>query len=442
MQKSNLQIIVIAIFLVALVAGVLIFAGIIPVGSSTPAGATGDVVLWGTASRALVLPALDELNRADKTYRIIYVEKDPATFDNDLTQALASGIGPDLFFMSDDLILRHTDKAFITPYTTLPQKTFSDTYISEAGLYLNASGVVAYPFTVDPMVMYYNKDLLEGAGVVKPPAYWDEFGSLASKVTELGQSKNVVKSAVAFGTYSNVNYAKDILSAILIQRGNPIVSRDLPTGTAGAFSLRSRLSDALGAQTVPAVDVLSFYTDFSNSVKNVYSWNPALPNSLDAFIAGDLGVYFGYASELLKIQEKNPNLNFDVAPMPQTRGSSIKATFGRMNAIAISKASKNLSTAFTAAVQMSGADFSGKVAAALNLPPVRRDLLSAKPVSPYYLSTFYDSALISRAWLDPSAQATDQIFRRMTEDVTSGRLPANESVQKANDQLNLLVGTQ
>ena len=436
---SNVNIILMVVFIIAIILGVLIFAGIIPLGSSAPVGATGNVVLWGTVKRDLVTESIDAFNRANKTYRVIYVEKNRETLDTELTNALASGTGPDLFFLSNDLILKHSDKVFITPFATFPEKTFRDTYISEAELFLTYDpikpGILAWPITVDPLVMYYNRDMLEGAGVVKPPAIWDDFSALVKAITALGPSRNVLKSAVAFGEFANVNYAKDILASQLLQKGNPIITRE---GT----ELKSRLSDTFGAQVSPASSIFNYYSDFSNSTKDVYSWNRSLPNSLNAFIAGDLAVYFGYASELPNIQAKNPNLNFDVAKIPQTKGSSIKATFGRMNAIALSKASKNLSTAYTVIGQLTGADFSGKVATALNLPPVRRDLLITKPATPFYLAVFYDSALISRGWLDPSPKDTDLIFQSIIEDISSGRLPVDQAIIKGNGQLDQLVRGQ
>ena len=278
--------------------------------------------------------------------------------------------------------------------------------------------------------------MFEGAGVATPPKTWDEFADLAKKITVLGPSRNILKSAVSFGGFSNVNHAKDLLAAELIQRGNPIVSLDPVSG------FRSRLADTFGLSASPASTIFSFYTDFANSVKDVYSWNPSLPNSQSAFIAGDLATYFGYASEVLSIQAKNPNLNFSVAQLPQTKGVSIKATFGRMNALAISKVSPNISTAYTVASQLSGADFQGKLSVALGLPPVRRDLLASRPVTPYYLPVFYDSALISKAWFDPSAKDTDAIFKAIVDDINSGRQTAQSAVGKGAASLDLLLRGQ
>ena len=283
--------------------------------------------------------------------------------------------------------------------------------------------------------MYYNRDMLEGAGVVSPPKYWTDFIDLAGNVTRKGQAQNIIKSAVSFGEFSNVAHAKDLFASMLLQKGMPIVSR---TDT----SYAGRLSDNLGQTVPPTESTLEFYTDFSNPTKNVYSWNKGFPYSRDAFIVGDLATYFGYASEILNIQSKNPNLNYDVVKLPQTKDSTIQATFGKLWAIAISKSSKNAATAYVAATSMTSADFASKISKAVGLPPVRRDLLVNKPATPFYSSVFYDSALISRAWLDPFSITTDQIFKNMIEDVSSGRSSVNSSSRRAGDEINFLFKTQ
>src|SRR5690606_38217983 len=103
-------------------------------------------------------------------------------------------------------------------------------------------------------------------------------------------------------------------------------------------------------QTSPSLEsALRFYTNFSNPSQESYSWNAALRNSRDAFLAGELAIYFGYASEIQGLRQQNPNLNFDAALMPQTRDVATTMTFGKMYGFAIARATPNISTAFTVA---------------------------------------------------------------------------------------------
>jgi ABC-type glycerol-3-phosphate transport system substrate-binding protein len=218
-----------------------------------------------------------------------------------------------------------------------------------------------------------------------------------------------------------------------MQAGNPIVARralgDLP---------QSVLSDNRGFSTSPAEAALRFYTEFSNPVKTVYSWNRALPDSRQSFIAGDLALYIGFAGELAEIRRANPNLNFAVTELPQREDGDVKMTFGKMRAFAVPRTSGNPNAAFTVAAILTGAGPLALFAEASGLPPVRRDLLS-RPQPDDVLSAFYNSAILSRAWLDPSDTETDGIFRDMIESTISGKARLSEAVRAAEEEINALL---
>ncbi len=137
--------------------------------------------------------------------------------------------------------------------------------------------------------------------------------------------------------------------------------------------------------------ILKFYTDFADPLKSVYSWNKSFSSSEDVFSAENLAFYFGYASELQSLVNKNPNENFLVTPIPQIRNSSFKLTGAHVTGIAISSFSKNFNTAFTAAGLMANGSFASRLANALGIAPARRDLLNIKPTDAY-LPIFYNSA--------------------------------------------------
>ena len=429
---SNFKIILIAIFLVFAIVGVLIFSGVIPVGNqSGVSGASGSVVIWGTIDARKFNKLLEDVNRNNRNLTISYIEKYPQKFDKELTEALAVGRGPDIFLLSNDSILLHMDKVFPIPYQSFSASDFRRIFIQEGELYFGSDGIWAYPLTIDPMVMYYNRDMLDSAGIASPPKRWDEFYALTPLLTSKDASSNITKSTISFGGFDNIDHAKDIISMLLLQLGNPII-----TQKDNIFI--SAFNSALNLPVKPATAVLDFYTDFSDPLSEVYSWNRSLVSSRDAFISGDLAFYFGYASELFPIQQSNPNLNFDITKIPQPKNANSNITIGRIDALAVSRASQNLNSAFVVTSMLSAQDFSQNLAIALSLPPVRRDLLLNTPGGAY-LPIFYDSALQSRGWLDPSPEDTDQIFREMIEDVITGKSKSSEAASMVDGRLNLLL---
>ena len=151
-------------------------------------------------------------------------------------------------------------------------------------------------------------------------------------------------------------------------------------------------------------------------------------------------MYIGYASELKTIQAKNAHINFDIAPLPQIKAGVQKRvlTFGTLSTLAIPKVSDNHYGATQMAFFLTGPVPSRLFAQTLGTPSPRRDILSEASDDPLS-DTFRNAALLSRAWLDPHSEKTDEIFRRMVADVTSGSLRISDTVQRANQELRELM---
>jgi ABC-type glycerol-3-phosphate transport system substrate-binding protein len=430
---NNLQAILVAVFLSFFVFAVLIFSGLIKVGDSSPSATTnlqGKVLMWGTFSSSELSHAFDGITDANRSVTLSYVQKNAKTYQQELIEAFASGTGPDIFFITPDMVQKFDKFIYKIPYASYPQKTYTDSFIDGASVYLTPDGVLGFPVAVDPMVLYYNKDMLVNESIVNTPTYWDELFNLNSRLTKAKNDGTILSSMIALGRYDNVSHAKDILATLLIQGGNSIVSRT-DTGYVATLSGGSALSP------VQPDKVFAFYSEFSNPVNGGYSWNSALPNSIDMFTGGKLAFYLGRASELFKIQSTNPNLSFDVAPMLQTRNTNTKRTYGTIYASAINKNSKNLTSAFGVAGTLSSGDNAKNFATPLSLPPALKSLLAVKPTDPY-LFTFFDSALYTRAWLDPDSAATDAIFAEMVQNIISNKLTIADALSKAQTQIDIV----
>ena len=123
--------------------------------------------------------------------------------------------------------------------------------------------------------------------------------------------------------------------------------------------------------------------------------------------------------------------------MLQTRNTNTKRTYGDIYAVAVNKKSANSGSAFSVAGLLSSAK-AGEFAAAVSLPPATRSLLANKPTDPY-LFTFFNSAIITRTWLDPDARKSDTIFNEMIDNIVSSRLSVSDAISKAQSQLDLIT---
>ena len=425
---KNFQIIILIVFIVAAILGILVFSGAIPLGKNS-SGSLGTVVLWGTVPDALISKAIKDFNDANPTFVVTYVEKSANTFDQDLLEATASGTGPDIFFLPDNLILHYADKIFTIPYQSYPLTSFKNTFAGAGEVFLSSKGVLAFPISIDPLVMYYNRSMLDANGIVYPPANWDAMTSDVPLLTKKDDTNKITESAVALGQFSNITHAKDILATLFMQAGNPIIKEQ-----AGVYS--TTLDSSVGNFNLPSI--LKYYTDFANSNSAVYSWNKSFANSTDAFSSENLAFYFGFAGELQSLVNRNPNQNFFVAPMPQIKNSNSKVTGARVTGLAISSFSKNFNTAFVAANLMATGDFAAKLATATGIAPARRDLLAVIPEDAYS-PIFYSSALYAKSWLDPSSKDTDTIFSEMVNAVLSNNMTVADAIKDASAKMNLLL---
>ncbi len=422
------------IFAILVIAGVGIFALFGGFGNKDT---LGRVVVWGTADQTQMDAILSALTQKDKALQdVIYIAKKPATYESELINAIAAGTGPDLIFLSQQDIGLLADKVTPIPYSTVSQSTFITSYIDEGQLFLTPQGILSLPFIIDPLVMYWNRDTFTGVGQGQPPQYWSELITLAPKMTGLDAGGNIRKSAVAMGTWDNVVNAKAILSALIMQSGDFITNR-APSGNLVPI-LGSRPNNS---NVSPASEALRFYTDFANPSKTTYSWNRSLPSSYNAFTAGDLAIYFGFASEYRSIGERNPNLRFGVATLPQLEGASAKITSGTMVGLAIARGSQNPNGALAAAIKLTSPTSAAAVAQQLGLPPARRDVRTDTSSSAA-AAVFVQSALMSRSWADPNTQTTNSLFKEMIESVISGRSTSEQAVFDAASAMRQLLPNQ
>src|SRR3989344_866358 len=333
---STFKIVVTAIFAVSFVFGVIIFA----LSKGDSSGQSANLIVWGTVPVDIFDSAYKNSSlKSNKLIKIAYVKKDSSTFDNEFVNALAEGAGPDIVILRDDYIYKKRNKLFVLPYKNYSQRSFKDTFIETGEIFLAPNGIIALPFLVDPMVMYWNRDLFSNSLISEPPRYWDQLYSMIEKITRRDANANVLQSTIALGEWRNITNAKEILTTLLLQAGTPITGRD----NQGVVSV---LNDQFNYPIAPSQSAVNFYTQFSNPSSPNYTWNRSLPYSFNMFLSGSLATYLGFASEVFSIQQKNPNLNFDVTYVPQIRDTNKKTVFGRMYALAIVKQSKQVGGAY------------------------------------------------------------------------------------------------
>jgi maltose-binding protein MalE len=425
--------ILLGIFGIGALVGLFVFATY--TSNNSGKSTVGTVVVWGTLPLAGIQATLTAAAQTDAALKgVSYVQKDPSTLSADLAAAIATGAAPDLILASQEEL--HALAKFITPISsgTLSTRTFTSTFVEGGGIFAAPDGAGYYgvPFLIDPLVLFSNRSILSSSGIARPPATWEALTGLVPKVALLTPSRQITRGLIALGSYSNVHDARGILSSLFLQQGVPLSS----------YSAGGNLSADLGATTAsgvpPGPAVLGFYTQFADSSKVSYTWNTSLADSQQAFLAGDLALYLGYASEARYLRSANPNLDFDVAPLPQPATATVKSAYGLIYALMIPRGAKNAAGAFQAAVLLTNS--AEQIAAASNtgLAPATLTQLTTAPADPI-AAVAYAEALYARGWLSPAPVDTDSIFSGMITDVISGRSTLETALVSAERSLSSLL---
>jgi ABC-type glycerol-3-phosphate transport system substrate-binding protein len=425
---SKFQIIILGVFVLCVIVGVALFATYKGGGSSS--SQLPPITIWGTFSADTFNNYVSKVNLTlPLPLNVTYIHKSQSSFSQDFIAALARGTGPDAILIPADMLLPHLDKISVIPYTALAQRTFMDTYIQEGQVYLAKNGVKALPLVIDPLVMYWNRDMFAAAGVAAYPKYWDEFAALNKQITQKDENDNIRKSAIALGDFTNVMNARELLGTLFLQIGNPITVSD----SEGLVGSALKASGSANPTTI-----VNFFTQFVDPNSGDYSWNRGMPDSKTAFLSGMLATYFGFASELADIRAKNPNLNFDAAPIPQSKTSGIKTAYARMYGLSIVRASANQNAAYQTLAILTSPSSLPLLSAMTYLPSVNVNIIAAGSTDPY-ITIFNKAALIAKTWRDADPAQSYSIFGGMINAVTSGALTAHDALNDASDRYDVVL---
>ncbi len=175
--------------------------------------------------------------------------------------------------------------------------------------------IYGLPLTVDTMALYYNKDLLDAAGIATPPTNWEEFLTAVQASTKIDATDPtiILQSGAGIGTGKNIDNAPDIYAALLMQKGVKIIENG---------SVRFTENPQQQNES-PALESLRFYTDFARPDKEAYTWNEAQENAFDQFVRGKSVFYFGFGFDYDRIKARAPQMNLALTPMLQLNSGSV-----------------------------------------------------------------------------------------------------------------------
>jgi multiple sugar transport system substrate-binding protein len=391
------------------------------------------------------------------SYRKLRIEE----YENELLNAFAEDRGPDLFSIHNTWTGKYENKIVPLPKTiTLPYETIQGTIQKEKVIELrtlpslsvrelqgNFVDAVPYdvligdqiyglPLALDTMVLFYNKNFLNNAGIPQPPATWTEFREQVKKMTKQDKQGNITQAGAAIGTNANVERSVDILSLLMMQNG--IVMTDN-----NGYPRFGEIPPGQADQSfVPGEEALNFYTDFASPAKEVYTWNNSMPDSLETFISGNVGFFFGYSYQLSTIKARAPKLNWGIVKMPQIEGAAQEINYANYWNEAVSKKSQHQSEAWDFIQFATKAENAQKYLAKTAKPTALRSLIPSQ-LEDINLNAFASQVLTAKSWYKgEDAPVAEKAFGEMIDSVVQGTATPHEAIGTAISKINQTINKQ
>ena len=422
-SKKQVTIIIGGVVLV-IVVFVLIFFGLRP---KTNTGPAVTLTVWGTENSS----ALGSIFASYPYGKVNYVEVDAANYAGRLLSALAAGTGPDVFEINNRDLPKW--KSVIVPLPTSStqfgllalQSEFPDVVAQD---FVSKGQIYGLPLSIDTLVMVYNKDLLNSSGIAILPKTWNDFDTDVARLRTVDAQGKLTQAAAAIGgSLASIPYASDLLSLLMLQNGTQMTSGGL---TAATFAGQD--SGATG------IAAFNFYLQFANAASPYYTWNDAMGNAIDSFVAGKTAIIFAYQSDFARIRAKAPFLNVGIAPVPQAEGVSVAVNYPNYDSFVVARAGQTaaawnliLYLTTTPANAITYQSATGK-------PPALRTVIQGDANDPN-LSVFALQALTARSWYEADAARIDTIFDAAIKNVLSGAEDSIKALKEAEAAVTQLM---
>jgi len=301
-------------------------------------------------------------------------------------------------------------------------ETVSDGVILEDKIY-------GLPLGLDLLVLYYNKELLNNAGIITPPQTWQEFVNSVNALTLQDRYGNFIQSGAAMGTAENVANLTDILSLLMLQNGTSMVNQK------DQVIFDQALID--DPNYSPGIEAVRFYTGFANPYQGVYTWNEEMINSLDAFAQGRVGFILGYSNYLSIIKSQAPKLNFDIAKIPQIGSSLKEVNYARYWLETVSKKTKHPSEAWGFLLYAMEPQNAQSFVERTKRPTAHRALIEMQ-LEDFDLAPFARGVLTAQTWYQgKNYSLVEEAFQEMVKNVLTGEKTAQEAINYCAQKVNL-----
>lgn len=397
-----------------------------------PADEQITLVYWGLwEPESAMEDIISEYRQSHPNVTIEYTRRpfSGGVYKEQLLERLASTdpqTSPDIMRIHNTWLPQFVSELAPLPGSIMTEAEYTQAFYDTALRDLKSDGgIYAIPLEIDTLGLYYNKELFENEGLTIAPADWDSFVEYAQKLTKKDENEKITQAGAAIGSSENVLHSAEILSLLMLQSNVTMVNEDKTEAT---FDMSNNEQGAT---------VVDYYTDFINRHG---VWDESLPNSLDMFISGKLGMMLAPSWRVFDILNANPTFEFDTAKAPQIfLGNEVNlSTYW---AEAVSKDSENTQAAWEFVKYLSEAEQLKKLydaqseLRAFGEPYSRKDLRDEIRSAPY-VGPFVQMAPTSRNWYMGNDIAAMEALDTMVTEVLGGT-STSKAIESAAEKVTL-----
>jgi multiple sugar transport system substrate-binding protein len=404
---------------------------------------------------------IENYNKIHPFITIKYKKLRYEEYEKELLNALAEDRGPDMFSIHNTWMKKYENKIEPLPEQitmaypvekgsikkevipelrtkrTISPKQLKDVFVDVVShdVVFDDNKIYGLPMYVDTLAMYYNRDLLNNAGIATIPKYWNtEFQQSVKKLTKHDNRYGIIQSGVSLGGSDNIERYSDILSLLMMQNGALMLDDN------NQIRFHTIPPTMKNDKYNPGLEALRFYTDFSNPSKEVYSWNEELNPSMEMFISGNLALTFSYSYSLEEIKNRAPKLNFSVAKMPQIEGNPVDVNFANYWVEVVSKKSKHKEEAWDFIHFATNKEQAINYLNNTNKPTAIRSIISEQELSNPELSIFANQTLTAKSWYQGNnPQAMEKIMGDMIDSVVNKESELTQAINLAASKVQQTI---
>lgn len=290
----------------------------------------------------------------------------------------------------------------------------------------NKEQIMALPFTVDTLALLYNKDHFSQAGIPVPPQDYTELLEDVAKLSRFDVQDNIIQSGIALGRGDNIDQASDILTLIILQSGATMAEGNNVTFT---HSITREGEEPYKA----GEEALNFYTSFSNPDKESYSWNEAMPSSIEAFANGDVSMILAYHYQLPIINQLSAGrVDYGITRIPF---HNKEVNIAKYWVYAVAKKSEYPDVAWNFLQYATSKDNVVQYLNKTSKPAALKTFIEEQAADPI-LSSFARQTLVAESWYHgKDRKLMENYLTEMIDNVADNSMDAKQAMDLARDRI-------